>query len=142
MENVIADLIEAGGEQAGHADDVPVASTSHQPEDNSEPVPAPTRSRLLASPSPSVSSDDEPVGETKGLCKRKRAAETETRPILSDLQLKIIDQLNTLSLNKYAAYFPGVFSSHAVIISRDIKRFEFHAQGHGVLKHWADHFIL
>jgi hypothetical protein len=63
-------------------------------------------------------------------------------PVFSDMQLRIISTLNDLPFNKYAACFPGVFSSHAVIVSRDRKRFAFHVQGEPVLQHFADHFIL
>jgi hypothetical protein len=63
-------------------------------------------------------------------------------PMLSDLQLKLIENLNQLPFHKHTAHFPGMFSSHAIIISRDVKRFEFHKKGEGVLRHWADHFIL
>ncbi|KIM26154.1 hypothetical protein M408DRAFT_50482, partial [Serendipita vermifera MAFF 305830] len=55
-------------------------------------------------------------------------------------QIKLIESLNELPFNKYAACFPGIFSSHAIIICRDLKRFPFHEQGLPVLQHWADHF--
>ncbi|PVF98129.1 DUF676-domain-containing protein [Serendipita vermifera] len=72
----------------------------------------------------------------------KAAVASQGPEVLTPIQLNIIDTLNTLPIEKYAAHFPGVFNAHAVIISRDVKRFPFHKRGEGVLRHWADHFIL
>jgi hypothetical protein len=72
----------------------------------------------------------------------KDASKQKGKEFLSPTQLSIIETLNTLPFEKFPAHFPGVFNSHAVIISRDVKRFPFHVRGHGVLRHWADHFIL
>ncbi|CCM06205.1 uncharacterized protein FIBRA_08448 [Fibroporia radiculosa] len=73
-------------------------------------------------------------------------ADTPTRPqhvILSDLQLRLVKMLNTLpNLQKERAFIHPVRNAHAVIVCRDLKRFEFHKMGEGVLRHWADHFIM
>ena len=51
--------------------------------------------------------------------------------------------LNALpQLKKELAYIPNVRNSHAIIIARDIKNFEFHKMGEGVLRHWADAFVM
>jgi hypothetical protein len=134
MENAIADLIEVGGEQTGDGNDVPVVLPSQQATGNPVSISPPS------SPAP-PSLKHKGIKEKKS-CEERKETTQQNAPVLSDIQLKIIDQLNALPFNKYIAYFPGVFSSHAVIISRDLKRFEHHTQGRGVLRHWADHFIL
>ncbi|KAH9940836.1 DUF676-domain-containing protein [Epithele typhae] len=45
-------------------------------------------------------------------------------------------------LKKELAWFPNVMNAHAVIISRDVKRFPVHKEGESVLQHWADHWII
>lgn len=63
--------------------------------------------------------------------------------MLTELQLKLVRTLNTLPhLQKTLVFIHPVRNSHAVIISRDVKRFEAHRRGEGVLRHWADHFII
>ncbi|KAF8216474.1 putative serine esterase-domain-containing protein [Mycena galopus ATCC 62051] len=63
-------------------------------------------------------------------------------PILTPTQIHIAAWLNRLPLKKQRAYFPDALNSHALIICRDVKRFEFHKQGESVVRHWADSFIL
>jgi hypothetical protein len=138
MENTIADLIEDGGEQTGDGNDVPVVLPSQQATGNVNLV---SISPPSSPTSPSLSHNGERKKEKKSSEKRK-GTKQQNEPALSDIQLKLIDQLNALPFNKYIGYFPGVFSSHAVIVSRDIKQYKLHAQGRGVLRHWADHFIL
>jgi hypothetical protein len=138
MENAIADLIEVEGEQAGDGNDVPVVSPSQQATGNVKPV---SISPPL-SPAPKSLTQNGEITEDKKSCEERKDTKPSNGSTPSDIQIKLIDQLNALPFNKYSAYFPGVFSSHAVIISRDVKKFKFHTQGEGVLKHWADHFIL
>ncbi|TBU40555.1 putative serine esterase-domain-containing protein [Dichomitus squalens] len=70
-------------------------------------------------------------------------AEQKQDLVLADVQKKIVGWLNTLpGLKKELAFIHPVRNSHAVIISRDVKRFPGHKQGEGVLRHWADHFII
>ncbi|KAH9066842.1 DUF676-domain-containing protein [Lactarius vividus] len=58
-------------------------------------------------------------------------------------QRRMVAALNTLpQLKKERAFITDVMNSHATIIARDIKNFEFHKIGEGVLRHWADAFIL
>jgi len=63
--------------------------------------------------------------------------------LLTPLQIKIAGWLNGLpGLKKELAYISGVRNSHAVIVCRDVKRFPGHKQGEGVIRHWADQFVL
>jgi sulfur carrier protein ThiS len=67
---------------------------------------------------------------------------SRVQPILSPNHKKIVNWLNLLPIKKNLAYFPGIRNSHAVIVCRDVERFEFHKQGEGVIRHWANSFIL
>ncbi len=63
--------------------------------------------------------------------------------VLSEVQRRIVRSLNTLpGLKKELAFIHPVRNAHAVIICRDVKRFPSHRQGEGVIRHWADHFII
>jgi len=64
------------------------------------------------------------------------------QPILTPNHKKIVNYLNLLPIKKNLAYFPGIRNSHAVIVSRDVERFEFHREGEGLIRHWANSFIL
>jgi len=64
-------------------------------------------------------------------------------PRITPAQRKMVAVLNSLpQLKKERAYLPNLRNSHAVIIARDIKNFEFHKLGEGVLRHWADAFVM
>lgn len=67
---------------------------------------------------------------------------SKEHPIITPNHHKIANWLNTLPLKKELAYFTGVRNAHAMIISRDVKRFEIHRLGEPVLRHWATSFIL
>ena len=62
--------------------------------------------------------------------------------VLKPIQHKIAASLNQLPIEKELAYIPDVVNSHAIIVCRDIKRFETHRVGEGVVRHWAASFIL
>jgi len=64
------------------------------------------------------------------------------QPIISSNHKKIVNWLNLLPIKKEIAYFPEVWNSHPVIVCRDVKHFESHRKGEGVLRHWANSFIL
>lgn len=65
------------------------------------------------------------------------------QPILTPLQRRIILSLNKLpNLKKERVFIPRVRNSHAVIVCRDVKRFSVHKRGEGIVRHWADSFIL
>ena len=73
----------------------------------------------------------------------KKAGAEDVQPVLRDVQKKMVKWLNSLpGLKKELVYIHPVRNSHAVIISRDVKRFPSHRQGEGVIRHWADHFII
>lgn len=64
------------------------------------------------------------------------------QPIISPNHKKIVNWLNLLPIKKEIVYFPEVWNSHPVIVCRDVKHFESHRKGEGVLRHWANSFIL
>jgi hypothetical protein len=72
------------------------------------------------------------------------AQETKPQhPYLTPLQLQLIENLNTLpNLQKEIAFIHPIVNSHGAIVSRDVKRFKAHLLGQGVIKHWANAFIL
>ena len=70
------------------------------------------------------------------------SSSSRAHPIITANHKKIVNWLNVIPIKKEVAYFPGVRNSHAMVVCRDIKRFEFHRKGEGVLRHWANSFIL
>jgi hypothetical protein len=69
--------------------------------------------------------------------------DTSSPPVLTETQHKIIASINSLpQLEKHFAFIHPVLNAHAVIISRDVKRFDAHRKGEGILRHWADRFEL
>lgn len=65
------------------------------------------------------------------------------KSFLTDEQKEMVRSLNTIpNLKKYRAFFTEVRNSHAIIISRDPRRFEIHKKGVEILKHWAERFEL
>ncbi|KAF8347847.1 putative serine esterase-domain-containing protein [Amanita rubescens] len=62
--------------------------------------------------------------------------------VLTPLQRKIALSLNRLPLKKESVFITGVINSHAVIVCRDVRRYEIHRRGEGVIKHWAASFVL
>ncbi|KAF9240685.1 DUF676-domain-containing protein [Melanogaster broomeanus] len=63
--------------------------------------------------------------------------------LFTPVQLRCIDNLNKIpQLKKERAFFADVRNSHAMIVCRDVKNFQFHVAGEAVLRHWADHFEL
>jgi len=77
----------------------------------------------------------------------KRRVKTR-RPRLTPLQLEMAKSLNEIPhLKKKLAYIDtgpeGVrINSHAIIVSRDSKKFPIHEKGMGVVRNWADSFVL
>ena len=64
-------------------------------------------------------------------------------PYINAAQKKMAAVLNALpQLKKERAYISGVRNSHAVIVMRDVASLEFHKIGEGVLRHWADAFVM
>ncbi|KAG7444914.1 lipid particle protein [Guyanagaster necrorhizus] len=89
---------------------------------------------------PGTTSSSKNILPEKG--KRKTSTSSEPKAMLSPLQQELVHSLNTLPIKKELVYLDIGHNSHATIISRDIKRFEIHRLGQGVIKHWADSFVL
>ncbi|KAG6828736.1 hypothetical protein H0H92_006924 [Tricholoma furcatifolium] len=79
---------------------------------------------------------------TKTKTNKRNHEQNLGQPILTPLQVKIAGWLNQLPLQKKLAFFPDVRNSHAMIVSRDVKQFQFHRRGEAVIRHWASSFIL
>lgn len=73
---------------------------------------------------------------------RRPVVPPDERPVLTPLQHKIAASLNTLPFEKQLAFFPYVRNAHGVIVCRDIKYLKAHRMGEGVVKHWANSFVL
>ncbi|KAF8966350.1 lipid particle protein [Flammula alnicola] len=71
-----------------------------------------------------------------------QAVDSKAHPIITPTHKKIASWLNTLPIKKELAFFPAVRNSHAMIVCRDVKRFELHRQGESVVRHWATSFVL
>ena len=98
---------------------------------------------------PHQSSDTHPSSDKESETLPEAEAETDvpalsvTQPVLTRTQLLVLASLNSLpQLRKHLAFIHPVRNSHAVIVSRDVKRFEHHKRGEGILRHWADRFHL
>lgn len=85
--------------------------------------------------------DDPNPTPTRRFFERKTKPPPE-QPILTPLQRKIAVSLNKLPFKKERAYIENVQNSHAVILCRDLKKFEAHKMGAGVLRHWAASFVF
>jgi hypothetical protein len=84
---------------------------------------------------------DDPAGPP--LSEETMQVSSKQGPRITPAQRRMMSALNALpQLKKERAYIPDVRNSHATIIARDIKNFEFHKIGEGVLRHWADAFVL
>ncbi|KDQ61438.1 hypothetical protein JAAARDRAFT_123313 [Jaapia argillacea MUCL 33604] len=85
----------------------------------------------------------EPDQTTSGASTPPPGSKSKSQPILSPAQRTRIISLNKLpNLKKERAFIHPVRNSHATIVCRDVKRFEAHRVGAGVIHHWADHFVL
>ena len=65
------------------------------------------------------------------------------RPTLHGIQESMAKDLNTglPRMRKHITFFPGVFTSHKVIVCQDSSIAE-HRRGLDVVRYWADHFAL
>lgn len=63
-------------------------------------------------------------------------------PRLTQTQLRIAANLNTLPLKKELAFLPNLRNAHGTIVCRDLENFEFQRQGEGIVRHWASVFVL
>ncbi|KAL1944932.1 hypothetical protein VTO73DRAFT_2552 [Trametes versicolor] len=88
-----------------------------------------------SAPTLAVAATDSPKSEIE--------APREPGLVLNETQRKLVTWLNTLpGLKKELAFIDPVRNAHGTIIARDVKRFPSHKIGEGVLRHWADHFII
>lgn len=88
-----------------------------------------------SAPTLAVATSDSPKSEAE--------APREPGLVLNETQRKLVTWLNTLpGLKKELAFIDPVRNAHGTIIARDVKRFPSHKIGEGVLRHWADHFII
>jgi hypothetical protein len=68
---------------------------------------------------------------------------SKEKSLLTEEQKQMVRSLNTIpNMKKYRAFFKEVRNSHAIIISRDPRRFAIHEKGVEVLRHWAERFEL
>jgi len=68
---------------------------------------------------------------------------TQQQPVLRPSQHRMVVSLNALpKMKKHFAFIHPLTNAHGTIIARDVKQFEFHRRGEGVLRHLADHFEL
>ncbi|TRM65542.1 putative serine esterase-domain-containing protein [Schizophyllum amplum] len=76
--------------------------------------------------------------------KAKKRKQTTPKSVaqIAPLQRKMAVALNALPIHKERAFVENVRNAHAVIISRDVRNFEWHKRGEGVIRHWADSFDL
>ena len=70
-------------------------------------------------------------------------AQVREKSLLTKEQQEMVRSLNTIpNMKKYRVFFTEVRNSHAIIISRDPRRFEIHEKGVEILKHWSERFEL
>ena len=70
-------------------------------------------------------------------------SQVREKSLLTEEQKKMVRSLNAIpNMKKYRVFFTEVRNSHAIIISRDPRRFEIHKKGMEILRHWAERFEL
>lgn len=128
------------------------ASSSSPAVDDKTAIVSPSQT---TSPSPSRTSSN----NAKSLAKKSKskssslAAEKKgDNPYLSPVQVKMAASLNALpQLKKQLVYITGGVGpdgtqendahGHAIVVARDLKN-PTHQKGLGVVRHWADHFVM
>lgn len=64
-------------------------------------------------------------------------------PKLTPSQVRMARSLNSIPhLRKKLAYIEDVMNTHGVIIARDMKRFKWQERGLGVVRDWAESFVI
>lgn len=82
-------------------------------------------------------------GNADSTANAKPPLTSKRKSLLTDEQAKMVRSLNTIpNMKKYRVLFTGIRTSHAIIISRDPRRFPIHEKGVEVLTHWAERFEL
>lgn len=93
--------------------------------------------------SPSLLPGKDAVSQREEVNADRDSRLSKSQALLSPVQRRCIENLNKIpQLRKERAFFQGVRNSHAMIVCRDVQRFDYHLEGEGVLRHWADHFEL
>jgi len=86
-----------------------------------------------------INDDADGIADAKPLS----TSQAREQSLLTEEQKKMVRSLNTVpNMKKYRALFAEVRNSHAIIISRDPRRFEIHEKGVEILTHWAERFEL
>lgn len=94
----------------------------------------------ISSEPPTSKIEAEPKSNSK---KERKPKQPIGQPVLSAAQLAMVDHLNTIpQLTKHMVYIDNIRNSHATIVARDVKNYEFHKRGWAVLRHLADGFVL
>lgn len=141
VENVVVDYIDNGS----GASTPLTGATSPAGRSDSELSDA-TEALASAPPSsPSRRMEKKERRQRKRTAKKERKEEKRkaARPLITELQRAMAGSLNALpGLRKELAYIHPTMNSHAVIVARDVKRFDSHKQGWGVLRHLADNFVI
>ncbi|PCH36242.1 DUF676-domain-containing protein [Wolfiporia cocos MD-104 SS10] len=147
---------EYGGETGnGYGNGEAIATGARSPDTlrATSPAPAPvpmpkpadgmrTPDTLSGSPPPGASSAEAELG-LKSLPPSRSAEQQGPQALLTDLQRRLIAQLNALpGLKKELAFIHPARNAHGAIICRDVQRFAFNKVGEGVLRHWADQFVM
>ncbi|KAA1470292.1 DUF676-domain-containing protein [Dentipellis sp. KUC8613] len=139
MEGAMANLV--GGPRTG-----PEATGEGVPASDGEGVPSNhVNTHAEAGPASQNGRKDSepPSAAVKPETTAKAKATAKGTPIFSAGQRRMIAALNTLpQLQKQRAFIDGIGNSHDAIICRDVRHFRAHKAGAGVLRHWADHFVL
>lgn len=159
VEDVVVDYIDNPGDQAESSGaSTPLTGATATPARSDSELSDATEALVSASTSASASSSSAAelgksscTTEKKQRRQRKRTAKKQRkeekrkapRPLITDLQRQMAGTLNALpGLRKELVYIHPTMNSHAVIVARDVKRFDSHKQGWGVLRHLADHFVI
>ena len=87
--------------------------------------------------------DSEPLLQHTATKSKLPIYKAKAHPTLTDDQKLVARWLNALpELKKELAMFKDVRNSHAMIVKRDVKRFQIHELGDGIVRHWADNLII
>ena len=104
------------------------------------PVPPEAQIRSLALNNKLKTNGD--AGSTAN-AKPPLTSKAQRKSLLTEEQERMVRWLNTIpNMRKYPVFFTEVRTSHAIIISRDPRRFAIHEKGFEVLRHWSERFEL
>ncbi|KAI0343271.1 DUF676-domain-containing protein [Trametopsis cervina] len=97
----------------------------------------------LSDPSSETIVGSQPPAKDKDNTEHADAIASAKQAQITPSQRKIVTWLNKLpNLKKELVYIHPIMNAHAVIIARDVVRFEHHKQGQAVLRHMADNFVM